>query len=238
MTQSSEVLTSANVCQASYRGTVLIVDDVIEAAEELSEALEEFGVDARIAETAEQAKEMILQQPEISAVVTDFYLSGYGNGRQNGLSLLDELNALVPDRKLDTIVVSGDPDVLVDCTLMGAQTFLSKPLAPESLLAVLSVDLPEPVSEGEATVRQLHQVIMTQSEAITQLTETIKQYEKRAVEISTRVDHVTSAAILVSNSVVASGNEDVVNLTEYIVAEGAAAKDLADNRYPGGASVT
>lgn len=233
MTQLSGISNTSGALQTAYSGAVLIVDDVIEAAEELSEALEDFGIEARIAGSAEQAKEMVLQQPDIRAVVTDFYLSGYGNGRQNGLSLLEELSAMVPDRDLDTIVVSGDPDVLVDCTLMGAQTFLSKPLAPESLLAVLSQDLPEPASDDEDTVRQLHQIIMTQSQAITQLTDTIKHYEKRAVEISAHVDHVTSAAVLVSNSITEAGNEDVVNLTEYIVAEGTAAKDLADKRYPG-----
>ncbi|MEM7061142.1 MAG: response regulator [Pseudomonadota bacterium] len=221
----------AETTTSEITGTVLIVDDVLEAAEELSEALQNFGIETRIATTANQAKKMVLYQPDICAVITDFYLRKGGAGTNNGLKLLEDLQSRAPERNLKCVVISGDPDVLVDCTLIGAQRFLGKPVAPESLIEMLTQKLPDLRNNRDTdTVRKLHQIIMTQSRAITRLTDTIKHHESRAMKISNHVDHLTSAAMLVSHQVTDADRQDVVSMMEYIVAEGAAAKGLAKAR--------
>ena len=211
-----------------FPNALLIVDDDGIAAAELAEAMSEFGYSCFLASSAEQAKKTILRHPEIVTVVTDYYLHGFGHCAGNGLKLIEDLHSLVPGRCLSGVVISGDAEVLADCTLQGAQKFLAKPVAPEALAAMLSeAPRQSPAARSaDNSAEQLHQLIISQSEAIKRLTITIALYERNAREIGSRIDRMTSAASIVQKRVGEDTNNAAVHLAQYIVAQGSATMDL------------
>lgn len=219
---------SADAPTLDSSNALLIVDDDEVAAEELAEAMCEFGYNCFVASSPEEARKTILRHPEIVTVVTDFYLHGFGHCAGNGLGLIEELLSLVPGRCLTGVVISGDADVLVDCTIHGAQKFLAKPVAPEALAAMLSGSpnqSPE-TTTADDSFTNLHQLVISQSEAINRLTNTIALYERNAREIGSRLDRMTSAALIVRKWVGEDANGSAAPLVHYIVAQGLTTKDL------------
>lgn len=214
--------------------SVLIVDDDPIAGEELSEALEEFGFRCFIATSYREAIETAARETSITAVVTDFYLRGTENLAENGLDLIESLQDAFPDRALDCIVVSGDPEILGECTMHGAYKFLSKPIAPESLSSMLLE--PRPAAEAQAgseeddnaavSVVLLHRLVESQQHTITTLTDALKANQKDAREMRSRLGRLLEAARIAGRRSARTGDNEVRTLIGYIVGQGAAVKDL------------
>lgn len=213
--------------QGSGPRAVLIVDDEVGAAEELAEALFELGHPSYIATCRESAKKTLGQHPEIGTIVSDFYLCGSGNSRGNGISLIEELRAEFPERNLDVIIVSGDHDLLAECTLLGPLKFLTKPVAPESLSAMFEGSTPEfgEFKDPDQKVVELHRLVECQSQAISQLTAAIRAYENNARKIHDRLGRISSAAALV-NDRLRTDRGDVIDIAKYISGQSAATLQL------------
>lgn len=203
--------------------SVLIVDDEPEAAEELSEALAEYGFDCFVAGSADEAQDLMRENDDITAVVTDFHLRGSLPPLCDGLKLVEFLRAAHPERQLDCVVVSGDRDVLAECTVHGAEKFLSKPIAPESLNSMLTGVAPErePDNEGPVSLVLLHRLVESQSKAIESLTEALADQEKGNREATSRMDRLVLAARVAGNRTKLGRKDEVDTLIGYIEGQGA-----------------
>lgn len=158
-------------------GTVLVVEDDDVHGEEIAEALSAAGVSSIVVSGFEDAVELLQLSNEFTAVVTDFYLQGFGNGRGNGLDLIDSIGRKFPGRDLKCIIMSGDPDVAADCALFGPVSFVPKPVQAERLIASLangSEKTPEneTIARLERTVRHQNTVIARLSERLLELSVT------------------------------------------------------------------
>lgn len=215
--------------------SVLIVDDDPIAGEELSEALEDFGFRCFVANSFREAIETTARETSINAVVTDFYLRGAENMAENGLQLIENLQDAFPDRGLDCVVVSGDPDILAECTMHGAHKFLPKPIAPESLNSMLKDRAPAEVDEetdGPVSMVLLHRLVESQSQAISTLTDALKANQKDAREMRSRIDRLLEAARIAGRRTARSEDHEVRTLIGYIVGQGSAVKDLLPRNSP------
>ena len=210
--------------------SVLIVDDDPIAGEELSEALEDLGFRCFVATSYREAIEVTAREQDIGAIVTDFYLRGVDNMAENGLELIENLQDAFPDRALDCIVVSGDRDILAECTMHGAYKFLPKPIAPESLSSMLMDG--NPVQEDDAdddspvSIVLLHRLVESQSQAIATLTETLKANQKDSREMRSRMTRLLEAAKIAGKRTAEVEDPQIRTLIGYIVGQGVAVKDL------------
>lgn len=210
--------------------SVLIVDDDPIAGEELSEALEDLGFRCFVASSYREAIEVTAREQDISAIVTDFYLRGVENMAENGLELIENLQDAFPDRSLDCVIVSGDRDILAECTMHGAYKFLPKPIAPESLSTMLMEDSPAPEEtpsdDASVSVVLLHRLVESQSQAIATLTETLQANQKDVREMRSRMSRLLEAAKIAGKRTAEVEDPQIRTLIGYIVGQGAAVKDL------------
>ncbi|MEM7212594.1 MAG: response regulator [Pseudomonadota bacterium] len=211
--------------------SVMVVDDDTVAASELAETLEFEGFSCIAASTPEQALSILCSLSSIEVIITDFYLRGEATAAGNGLRLVETIREAFPDRKLEAIVISGDQDVLADCTITGAGKFLAKPIAPESICSMVreaSLQGGEaPATPDEAaSVSSLHRMVQVQADAITSLTEALNEARADTRRASTKLDRLVSAASIAGrrNEVVGAG--DVGELLSYVVGQGYAVKKL------------
>lgn len=218
--------------QSTSTASVLIVDDDAVAAEELAEALELEGFTCITTSASDEALAILWSHPDIGTVITDFYLRGESMAVGNGLELIERIREMTPARKLDFIVVSGDQDVLADCTISGAGKFLAKPIAPESLCtmvrdgSIAKPDLSTANSEEEAggSVATLHRMVEIQADAIANLTEALTSARNGRQEAGRRLDRLVSAASIAGRRNDDAGTADVGDLIRYVVGQGYAVK--------------
>lgn len=126
---------------------VLIVEDDVALAEELSESVETAGFIARVAHSATEALQIIEGEPRIGLVVTDIML-----GDLSGLELLRKLTKLGRTRKLRTVVCSGfaSSDNILSALRLGVSDFLPKPVMPGELVEVLRREMQRQASARPA----------------------------------------------------------------------------------------
>ena len=214
--------------------SVLIVDDDALAAEELAETLELEGFTCIATHTYSGALAALEQNPDIKTIITDFYLRGDSMAVGNGLELIEHARETFPDRKLDFIVVSGDPDVLADCTISGAGKFLAKPIAPASICTMVKESsahliADEPSESGDGSILMLHRMIEDQASAIASLTEALTSARDGKRNAGSRLDRLVSAASIAAKRSEVSGERDVGDLIRYIVGQGYAVKKILGN---------
>lgn len=212
--------------------SVLIVDDDRDSAEELSECLETFGFNCFMAASPDEAMKVAGEQPEITAIVTDFYLRGVRAVAENGLHLLDRLRVAHPDRLFDCLVISGDPDILAECALDGAVKFLPKPVVAESLIAML-LSPPCAVKDTEedhVSLALMHRLLESQSNAIATLTEALNANQvtrdRDARQALNRLDLLVDAAKIANKRVEGTAADEIRTLLAYIAGQGDAVKGL------------
>lgn len=219
-----------NGCPSALDGSksVLIVDDEAMAAEEMAEALGDAGFRCFIASSADEARTIFHGQPDITAVITDFYLKAPGFCAGNGLELVETLRAELPDRMLDCIVISGDPEVLADCVLFGGVKFLAKPVLPDSLATLLCRNIDEDADQSDYTISLdlLQRRIQDQSRVITALSRNIKADQAKSDAMSFRLDRLNSAALILRNRVEDEDNGDVISMVRYIAEQGMAIRGM------------
>ncbi|MGH8042403.1 MAG: response regulator transcription factor [Rudaea sp.] len=113
------------------RERILVIDDDIVFARVLSRALDARGFDSATANTAAAALDACRREAPRYAVL-DLKL-----GADNGLKLITELKALVPD--LHILLLTGYASIAtaVEAIKRGAENYLAKPVDADAVVAAL-----------------------------------------------------------------------------------------------------
>jgi two-component system response regulator AtoC len=119
---------------------ILVVDDDVHLVRALTELLTQEGYQATAAVTAEEALDRC-REDTFHLVLTDLQLPG-----RNGISLIKALHEACPETK--TVLITGHGSVRTAVTALkrGAVEYISKPIKPRRLLALihaLTSDPPE-----------------------------------------------------------------------------------------------
>jgi two-component system chemotaxis response regulator CheY len=110
---------------------VLIVEDSETCAETLQIALESIpGLEARVSHNPRAAIEVLRQNSDIVAIVTDLNLPQY-----SGLDLIRELRAEPRFARIPILLISGDSDPRLPAKALahGADAFFPKPYSPSAV---------------------------------------------------------------------------------------------------------
>ncbi len=107
---------------------VLVVDDEKNMRRSLDSVLGDEGYAVRMAESAEQALEL-LAQGEFFMVLTDGRLGG-----MSGYDLLKKIHEQKPELPVLMLTAYATPKLAVEAIKAGAVDYLPKPFAPEELL--------------------------------------------------------------------------------------------------------
>jgi DNA-binding NtrC family response regulator len=117
------------------KGSILIVDDDPEALEEMSDALEDFGLTVYTAVNEVIALELALKhRPDF--VIMDYLLRGY-----TGVEAINEIHKVLPETKVIMISAFDDLSRVVTSTNSSVIAVLKKPLSIESIGRFLSNQL-------------------------------------------------------------------------------------------------
>ena len=145
---------------------ILMVDDEPNMRATVSELLMDDGYTVDVAESGEQAVEMLAEQgSEYFMMITDGRLGG-----MSGYELLKKAKADFPKMPVILITAFATPKLAVEAIQNGAVDYLSKPFAPEELLHAVDrcrehYDLKEENktlrarSDGSSPIYQLHQIV-------------------------------------------------------------------------------
>ena len=121
--------------------SVLVIDDNEELAENISEILDDFGVEVRVALNAAQAIECF-DEREWSLVVTDVRMPG-----MNGLDLLSTIKAKSPRTPVMVMTGYADRETVARAHDSGALAVVNKPLDLDAF-----IDLVEHVAVADKPV--------------------------------------------------------------------------------------
>ena len=210
---------------------ILIVNDDEAAVSELSDVLELEGLGCVVADTPARAVSLLDAFSSIKVIVTDFYLFGDSTGANNGLALIDEVRARFQNRRFEAVVISGDKDVLADCTLTGVEKFLAKPMAPESFCSVVrnaleAAQAPRHEPEDENSTLALHNMIEAQADAIATLTRALNETRSKCRNATVGLDRLVSAASIAHDRIHEGRDSGVDELLRYISGQGYSLKKL------------
>ena len=145
---------------------ILMVDDEPNMRATVSELLMDDGYTVDVAESGEQAVEMLTEpSSEYFMMITDGRLGG-----MSGYELLKKAKADFPKMPVIMITAFATPKLAVEAIQNGAVDYLSKPFAPEELLHAVDrcrehYDLKEEKktlrsrSGGSSPIYQLHQIV-------------------------------------------------------------------------------
>ena len=107
--------------------SVLIVDDDVEALEEMEESLQGYGLKVYAASNVGQALKIAKEQrPEF--IIMDYLLSGY-----TGIQAIDEIHKFLPETQVIMISAFDDLAHRVSAADFGVVAVLKKPLSMESI---------------------------------------------------------------------------------------------------------
>lgn len=111
------------------RGRVLVVEDTADVRELLSDILQSEGFETLSAENGQRALERLERGPHVDLVVLDLMMPV-----MDGFELLSRMQAL-PAPSPPVIAMSAYERFREDARSLGAQSFLSKPVDIDVLLA-------------------------------------------------------------------------------------------------------
>lgn len=111
--------------------SVLVIDDNEELAENISEILDDFGVDVHVALNAEQAMARF-DEREWSLVVTDVRMPG-----MNGLDLLSTIKAKSPCTPVMVMTGYADRETVARAHDSGALAVVNKPLDLDAFIELV-----------------------------------------------------------------------------------------------------
>jgi two-component system CheB/CheR fusion protein len=112
----------------SRKASILVVEDQEEIRQLLANSLDEFGHDVRTARAAEEAIEILGQDPGIEVLVTDITLPG----GMTGTDLVRQARQLLPDLKILTISGNASEE-FIGASPLDRCVFLPKPFRPSDL---------------------------------------------------------------------------------------------------------
>jgi len=164
--------------------SVLILDDDVEALEEIKEILELDDIASLAVSNVSAAQKALLDHPSITAVVTDVHLSHDG---ETGVEFIAKMRSILADRPMTYIVQSGDPSAIVASIEKGAVDFLTKPLVPEDLLRAIRNEKKSDLSEVllrkvEETTKSLQKATINLADAELSLSASDEAYQRRRVQ--------------------------------------------------------
>jgi len=112
---------------------ILIVDDEVVIAEELSEFLTSFDYDCQTAISVDQALDAVDKDKNISMILTDMRMPG-----RDGSELIQILQGM-PDRQFEFVMISGHLDADEDLKHINVTdvTLMRKPIDIEALMTYL-----------------------------------------------------------------------------------------------------
>jgi DNA-binding NtrC family response regulator len=119
------------------RTRVIVVDDRMEMAEVIAEALCDRGYEGLPVSSGREALR-VLRTERVDAMVTDLRMP-----EVDGLALLDASLALDPTRPVILMTAYGTLDSAMESTGRGAFQYLTKPFRVEALVRVLEQALGE-----------------------------------------------------------------------------------------------
>lgn len=102
---------------------LLIVDDDAFLRDMYAIKFSESGYDVAVAETAEQALDVIAKSPDFRVILLDMVMPGMG-----GVELIETIKSTFPDMKADLIVLSnqGQESDVAEATRVGASGYIVK----------------------------------------------------------------------------------------------------------------
>ncbi len=106
---------------------ILIVDDEPIVREAIRDWLKDAGYDVAIAESGEEALELIAKQ-DFGVMVVDVRLPG-----MTGIKVLKEVKARRPEIKSIVITAYPTSETAAEAAVLGAVNYLVKPVAPDEL---------------------------------------------------------------------------------------------------------
>lgn len=122
---------SASDKHTSERLKVLIVDDEVNLAQAMAEALERSGYDIVLAHSG-TAGLKTLEREEPNLILTDLKMDG-----MDGLTLLKMAKEELPDAEVVVITGHGDVKTAVEAMRAGAMNYLQKPVGIDELRAMV-----------------------------------------------------------------------------------------------------
>jgi len=125
---------------------LLIIDDDVDMCNLLSRYLQRKGFDTDIAHTGKNGIEKF-KEARYDAVLCDFRLED-----KLGREVLQDIKAVSPEAIVIIITAYSDIKTAVDVIKEGAFDYITKPIIPDELLAVINKSVKN--SEGEAQPRQ------------------------------------------------------------------------------------
>ncbi|MEB0041638.1 MULTISPECIES: response regulator [unclassified Pseudomonas] len=136
---------------APTRQQLLLVDDEVEAIDELAELLEGEGFICFIATSVNVALHQLALHPDIALIITDLRMPD-----ESGLSLIKRLREHTSRQHLPVIVTSGHADMedVSDLLRLQVLDLFRKPIYHVRLLETLNALFPEPASSGEEFTRE------------------------------------------------------------------------------------
>ena len=111
---------------------VLVVDDEKNMRRSLETVLKDEGYAAQVAESAEEALELIARE-DFFMVITDVRLGG-----MSGYELLKKIQQQKPELSVLMLTAYATPRLAVEAIKAGAVDYLAKPFAPEELLHAIA----------------------------------------------------------------------------------------------------
>ena len=111
---------------------ILAVDDDVNLVQALVELLNSEGYQATAAHDAEEALEK-LREDTFQLVLTDLQLPG-----RNGIALIKTLHEMCPETKAVLITAHGSIRSAVTALKRGAVEYMTKPIKPRRLLALIA----------------------------------------------------------------------------------------------------
>jgi two-component system, NtrC family, response regulator HydG len=135
---SDEVLMSAD-----SKPKIMVVDDELEMATMLAEALGERGYRVLALRSGREALRRMRLEP-FDALITDLRMLDV-----DGLALLTASRALDPSRPVILMTGYGALDTALEASRHGAYHYVTKPFRPSTLVHLIEVALGQPASSHE-----------------------------------------------------------------------------------------
>ncbi len=158
------------------KGKILIVDDEANARSALSEILRDEGYET------ETAADGFKALGKLGAFAPDLVLTDLKMPGLDGIGLLDEVRAASPTTVVVVMTAFGTIDSAVDAIKKGAENYLTKPLDPTTILAVVDRAMEKARLRAETAVlrerlreRNAFEHIVGENPAMRELLRTVEQ---------------------------------------------------------------
>jgi len=178
--------------QTVYKNTkVIVVDDEVETLSLIRDYLSEKGMNVSIAETGEEAVEL-LSEHAFDIAILDLYLND-----TTGLELLREIREFHPKIQAIMITAYGTIQDAVECMKMGAVDFITKPVHLDHIHLTINKLLENARIAEEAEMAEYYKML-SHTDELTGLFNLrhLRPTLRKEVERHIRYDHTLSVAML------------------------------------------